>query len=573
MKKTHFFLALIIIPLLFCCAQVIGSTKGEGVFEYKEIYLPDAMGKQGEKLGLNSVDDDWGLWGHNLRQVLPMNHSALVYAVVGGQRTKDQFCFSSDKLYEYIVNYIIDTYGEKDTHRFAILANDNGMVCQCSLCRKAGNTAKDASPTVLAMIERLANRFPKHIFFTSHYSTTKSLPHHKLPENTGVLVSAFDYPLCPVETERDVEFGNLLKQWAEKVNYVYVWDYINNFDDYFTPFPIFRIMQHRLQLYAKNNVKGVFLNGSGSDYSTCQYIHAMVLSELLKNPDLDYAQLVRSYCKDRYPEAGQLVADFLLMQEEWTARKGKELPLYGGVSQAVGSYLPAKEFIDFHKAFADVVNKTSGDERKIMDRLCRAMSLTHLELLRLSGNIDGYQTYFDHLAALYAKNTAVYSESCWTVESYLNDYREMAEHAAKTKNSNLLIGQKLIPLSSLDEEYTDISILTDGLLGLPSNYHCGQMISSATPALQIGVPRVPNMKKICVWTTRNVPCHILFPVKISLMCGGVTIAEAVPEPSSHNPNHSVVELKVPSSAKDDLVLKIVRNTEDRTMAIDEIEAF
>ena len=574
MKKSRLFLAFLFIPLLCCCTQAAGNAKSEGVFEYKEIYLSDALDSQGKALGLNSLDEDWGLWGHNLNRVLPESPSALVYAFVGGQRVKSQFCFSSDQLYEYIENYIIDTYGEEDTQRFAILANDNSQVCQCSRCRETGNTTDDASPTVFAMIERLARRFPNHIFFTSHYSTTKSLPDHRMPENTGVLVSAIDYPLCAVETERDTQFENLLKQWAEKVSHVYVWDYINNFDDYFTPFPIFRIMQHRLQMYARSHVKGVFLNGSGSDYCTWQYIHTMVLAELLKNPDSDCKELIERYCRERYPKAGKLVADFLLLQEEWTARQGKQLPIYGGVSQAVKSYLPEKEFIDFHNAFTTLVPETSGDERRVMDRLCRAMSLTRLELMRLSGNIDGYQTYYDHLAALEGKDTEVYSESCWTVDAYLKDYSEMAEHAAKTKHGNLLLGKRLKPLNRLDEEYSDISILTDGLLGLPSNYHCGQMISSATPALHIAVPWLPGMKKICVWTTRNAPCHVAFPKKIILISGDEEVAVAVPRPTPQNPARAVVELEVPSSASaDGFVVKIVRDTEDRTMAVDEIEAF
>ena len=567
------FLSFLTIPLLCCCAQAVSGTKDTGVFEYKEIYLSDALGEQGKKLGLNSVDDDWGLWGHNLRRVLPMNPSSQAYALVDGQRNKDQFCFSSEQLYEYITNYVIDTYGENGTQRFAILANDNGMVCQCPKCVKAGNTSEDTSPAVLAMIERLAKRFPRHIFFTSHYSTAKSLPTHRMPQNTGVLVSAINFPLCPVVTKHDGEFEKLLRQWTEKVNHVYVWDYINNFDDYFTPFPIINIMQRRLQMYARNKVKGVFLNGSGSDYSTWQYVHTMVLADLLKNPDLDYTQLINSYCVDRYPKAGRLVADFLLTQEEWTAKQGRVLPIYGGTRQAVRTYLPVKEFVDFHNAFAAIVPETSGSERRVMDRLCRAMSLTRLELMRISGNLDGYMTYYDHLSALSDKNTEVYSESCWTVESYLKDYTEMAEHAEEVRHSNLLLGKKLVALSALDEDYSDISILTNGVLGLPSNYHCGQVISSAKPALLIGIPQIQGMKKIRVWTTRNTPCHILFPEKVILTCGGVRIAEAVPEPTSFNQDRAVAELSIPSSAKGELVLQIVRNMEERTMAIDEIEGF
>ena len=81
------------------------------------------------------------------------------------------------------------------------------------------------------------------------------------------------------------------------------------------------------------------------------------------------------------------------------------------------------------------------------------------------------------------------------------------------------------------------------------------------------------MKRICVWMTRNTPYHIIFPEKITLTCEGIKIAEAVPKPTSNNPNRSVVELNIPSSVKGDIEINIIRNTEERTMAIDEIEAF
>jgi hypothetical protein len=332
-------------------------------------------------------------------------------------------------------------------------------------------------------------------------------------------------------------------------------------------------MQRRLQMYARNHVNGVFLNGSGTDYSSFQFLHTMVLTELLKDPDIDVEEVIRKHCEKRYPNAGKLVADFVLMQEEWTKKQGKPLPLYGGVCQAVKTYLPAEDFIKFHEAFSEIVPETSGSERRIMDRLCNVMSLTRLELMRLSGNIDGYETLHANLSALAAKNTEVYSESCWMVDAYLKDYSEMAEHAAAIKNKNLLLGQKLVPLTKLDEDYSDISILTDGLLGLPSNYHCGQMISSATPALQIAVPKVPGMKKLCVWMTRNAPFHIILPERVILTSGGVQLGDAVPVPLTSNSDRAVVEFDIPSSVNGNLVLKIVRNQEDRTMALDEIEGF
>ena len=51
------------------------------------------------------------------------------------------------------------------------------------------------------------------------------------------------------------------------------------------------------------------------------------------------------------------------------------------------------------------------------------------------------------------------------------------------------------------------------------------------------------------------------------------IGNAVPATLSGNSDRAMVEFDIPSSARGNLVLRVVRNQEDRTMALDEIEGF
>ena len=148
----------------------------------------------------------------------------------------------------------------------------------------------------------------------------------------------------------------------------------------------------------------------------------------------------------------------------------------------------------------------------------------------------------------------------------------MIDHDLKYGSKNLLKGKKLVALTPLDEDYNDISILTDGQLGLPHNYHCGQMQSSSQ-ALRIGVPRESGMKRIRVSFTRNNIFRIGLPEHVQLSAGGREIGNAVPTASAENPNRASVEFTIPSSAAGDLVLTITRNQQFKTMAIDEVEGF
>ena len=558
--------------LLMVCFSSSCGTAQESPFEYKEIYLPEKDSDNAKDLGLNNLDNDWGIWGHNLHHVLPSNPAPSIYAVVNGNRTDEQFCFSSDKLYEYIVTYIEDNYGESKQHRFAILPCDNAMACTCDQCKSRGNTANNATPAVSYMLERLAKRFKGHIFFTSYYLSTREVPNHKMPKNTGVLVSTMTYPLQATGTKAEEDFKDLLQKWSEKMMHVYVWDYVNNFDDYMTPFPILNIMQRRLQLYKEAGVNGVFFNGSGTDYSTLSQLHFYVIGKLLLNPYDDWKKLVTEYCNEHYPTASDLVANFVIEQEDWAANKNHALPLYGGITQSIATYLPEQQFVKFHQSLAMILPQTDGKERAELETMWQAMALTRLELNRLNHSTDDSEPFLDGLRKLTAKNIRIYSESFWYIDSYFNEYQQMLSHKAEAKR-NILLGKQLQPMTALDEEYSDISILTDGLLGLPSNYHCGQMLSSADPHLKIAIPRIVGMKKLKVYLVNNPKYHIILPEKVILSSGGRELGTVIPKTYDAEQKRAVAEFNIPSNASGTLILTLRRNKADRTMSIDEIEGY
>ena len=577
--KNALILCMFAASVCACTREVKAtSVKNDGRFEYREIYLPERSSDDAKHLGLNNLDNDWALWGHNLSSVLPKKPSNSIYAKRNGQAQYDQFCFMSDDLFEYIEKYIDDNYGdgEEDSHRFAILPNDNHIVCTCSECKKAGNTERNASPAVFDMIRRLCERFPNHLFFTSYYNTTRGLPDTPLPGNAGVLISAMDYPLSAVATPKEEEFEALIESWAGKTGRVYIWDYINNFDDYFTPFPVFGVMQRRLQLYDRAGVKGLFFNGSGTDFSTFCRLKTHILAALTENPDADWKALLKSLSSELYPVTGKVIADFMLEQEDFVERMGKALPLYEGVNKALDTYLPEEKFLEFYDKLLSLLPETEGREKEEITRLCGALAMTRLELMRIRGDITGYKPHLDRLEKLTDQDpkVEVYSEACWTLASYINDYRFMAEHADSVNNKNLLKGVKLTPLTALDDDYSDISLVTDGLLGLPSNYHCGNLISSAETTLRLSIPKVDGMNYLRVWVVRNPAYHIERPEFVRLVdADGHKIGEEKPVQSAKNHNHASVVFEIPPAAKGPFMLFVRRNPEERTMALDEIEAF
>ena len=556
--------------LLSGCAQVQPYT-GSSPFEYREIHLPALPEEEAPKY-MNSIDLDWGIWGHNLSVVLPDKPSPSVFAKDGITVNKEQFCFSSDALYKYIREYIRDNYGSEPTMRFAILPNDNSIVCTCESCLECGNTEHDCSGAVHHLLERLCAEFPHHIFFTSHYRTTSKVPAKPLPENAGVLVSAIDFPLSSVHKEEEDEFTALLDKWSGLTRHLYVWDYINNFDDYFTPYPIFDVTRHRLQLYVKHGVNGVFLNGSGYEYSTLYKLKTHVLAALLEDPDTRWRPLLKSLCREKYPVTGDVICDFVTLQEDLATERGLSLPLYEGVPVAMKTYLPAKDFVQFHEDLLRLLPSAKGQEFEDVQKMSRAMMLTRLELKRISGDTFDCDDMLNGLEESKRQGVIAYSESGGSTASYLSEYRFMLEHFEEMFGRDVLKGVRLTPLTALDEDYSDITLLTDGLLGLPSNYHCGQLISSAKPALRISIPYRDGMRRLRVYMTRNVIYHIAFPESLTLTAGDRKLGTVVPTPIPGNLQRAVAEFDVSTVSKGTLVLTVTRDLEERTMAVDEIEA-
>lgn len=461
--------------------------EGDFAFEYRGIYSPS--NSDPEWMGItasHNVDFDWGLWGHNLRKVFPDGVPEEAYATVDGKRDAEQFCFSSEALYRAVVAYVSDNYGEGKVKgekvRFAIMPNDNDRVCVCPACAKAGNTARSATPAVTGLLERLAARFPNHLFFTSSYLTTKEAPGRPLPRNAGVIVSAMDIPVQPQFHKRPQckRFTKLVEQWKKATSRVYVWDYMRNFDDYLTPYPCLGILQERLRYFRTLGVKGVFYNGSGYDYASFDDVQTHALSCLLINPDCPIERLVSDYMERFYPVSGKVLAERYLSWERTVKERNAVLPYYGGIADAVSAWLTPEAFQGFCDEVDRLAKKISDEERARLNRLLTALQFTRLELLRMP-----HGEYNKAKAGLYLESLSGhgafpemknYREANGDLDEYIRLWDGlMAENG---KSASLLKGVGLRAKSKPDMGYANLSLLTDGLYGLPSDYHTGWVISS-----------------------------------------------------------------------------------------------
>ena len=553
-------------------------------FEYRDIYLPANLDPDMSGiLCTHSIDYDWGLWGHNLHTTLPEDASEEIYALSNGKRSKEQYCFSSDRLFDYITSYILNNFG--DGERFAILPNDNDIVCQCPKCVEAGNSKTNATPAATNMLRRLAKQFPTHKFFTLAYRTTQAAPQNRLPENCGVFVSAIKFPLgADFNGKTATEFRNTLKDWQQKSNSIYVWDYISNFDDYLTPFPMLRTMQKRLQTYRELGVEGIFLNGSGESYSTFQHIHTSILSALMLNPDAPLDRLIDDHFERRYTASAQICKEYYNELMDAFDKPGNTVGWYNGIEETQKRYLSPMRFAEFYQQLAANVDDAHEGEEYRVRRILTALTYTRLEVARSAGFADsiGYarlegntivpdekvSTYLHRLADNHSLlGFDEYTEAGDNIDDYIMSWKRhvlVPEHFR-----SLLFGEKLTVSIGGKNERT--GKLTDGQPGLPGSYHSGWMIMPpATAQITIPCEKIVQSRGIRI-SFLQMPRHrISIPRRIEVWQNSKMLSSTEPIPTGNTADIVECHIKTNAGNSGDVVLKMYPAANGHNIATDEI---
>lgn len=378
---------IIFSALLTVISMMVTPSRAATPFEFRALCTPTNNNPKAWGIkGTHNVDNDWGLWGHNIWKVVGKKPSRDIYAIVNGERDTTQYCFTSPMLYKYLEEWIIDYWGEKGA-RFSIIPGDNKRVCQCFRCKQIGCTRTSATPAVADMLTRLADKFPQHQFFMASYHSTTEPPTKPLPKNAGVMLSTMAIPFRYnfYENKGFHKFDAIVKAWKEVTPLLYVWEYNRNFDDYLSPYPCLFILQERFKYYHSVGISGVFINGSGYDYSSFDDVQSYVMAKLMFDSEADVERLVRTFYKKYYPKSGSIIADYYLALEKRAKETNHILPYYGTIEEEVESYLNPKEFAAFWDELNEKKASLSGQERTLVDNMLTAFAYTRFMLLNTPG--------------------------------------------------------------------------------------------------------------------------------------------------------------------------------------------
>lgn len=569
------------------------SKKGNFAFNYREPYLKSNLDEDYDVIiNTNNVEKDWGIWGHQLFNLVNKNPQNAYYSIIDGELNKNQICFSNPATFSFVENYVIDNFGEKANQKqnFVISPADNGLVCTCSSCSKLGNTKGNASFSVIALVNKLAIRFPNHQFFTIDYISVKTPPTTPMPKNTGVIISSIDIPRkvnLDLNNGYVKEFESKVTNWNKVCSTVYVWDYISNFDDYLTPFATLSVCKTNFNFYKNLKIKGIFANGAGYDYSTFNAVHTYVIAALMQDPSLDVNELVTRFCNYYYGNSGQLVADYIIGLEKAMETNNFKLDLYNGVKKMTGTYLNKSDFFEFYKIIADIKDNGSEENNARLNQLYTALTFSAMQI-QLSNRVDeefGFATFNDEkievredfknryafLLEQFKKNDIfITRETEGTISNYLKDVKKtILERKFPT---NLLNSKTLKITSELDEDYTDVSLLTDGIPGLTTDYHNAWLIVSAQDLIaEISAPKEAGMFHFKFNFLLDERLKMRAPDKIELIVNDKIVKTIQSETKiSEDVEHLILETTAHLGINDQIKIKIYRDKTYKKFACDEI---
>ena len=153
----------------------------------------------------------------------------------------------------------------------SVSQNDTKAHCECDAClaieAEEGSPAGTLLRFVNAVAEDLEADYPHLTVDTLAYKYTRKAPTKTVPrDNVCIRLCSiechFNHPLTTESCEICSAFRYDLIEWGKICDNIYIWDYNTDFSYYLSFFPNLHVLRDNMQLFADNNVKGVFCHGN-----------------------------------------------------------------------------------------------------------------------------------------------------------------------------------------------------------------------------------------------------------------------------------------------------------------------
>lgn len=277
-------------------------------------------------------------WIHTLMEgvgrILPVgtfNGHPDWFALINGNRSLNQVCFSSQGLLDFVISHIPAT-----NKIISISYNDNFEWCGCDKCK-----GKVPSSLLIGFINNVARRYPSKQFSTLCYQQTQTPSIKPLP-NVQVMLTTITVPKDkPIEfgdRGEAIEFRSDLAGWLALTKNILIWDYTCNFRHLLMPFPITRNIGRNIHWYNRMGVRQYLIqnnSGPGHEFSEMK---SHIIEQMMYCPNQDPDKVMEAFGSSYFGKAWVYIKEYIELLEV-EQRKGKWCLNWGSAEEFRDSFL------------------------------------------------------------------------------------------------------------------------------------------------------------------------------------------------------------------------------------------
>lgn len=275
------------------------------------------------------------------------------FSMIKGKRVyeKAQICMSNQDVVELAIKGVRKWLKNDPTARIVSVSQDdwNGG-CTCPKCKAVTEKEGSQSGPLIKFVNKvaaaIADDYPDVAIDTLAYMYTRKAPKRIRPRK-NVIVRLCDIECCfahPINACRhNKAFMRYLKAWTKVAGRLYVWDYTTNFRHYMFPHPNLRSLGENIRLFADNNVRGMFVQGSWVKGNEASFgaVKSYMICELMWNPYQDDEALLNEVVAGIYGDAANDVMDYINILHGHTNKND----LHAGCFFEAGKKFMTKKFV------------------------------------------------------------------------------------------------------------------------------------------------------------------------------------------------------------------------------------
>lgn len=342
------------------------------VFSFRSLHYFDAETDQ-EYIDwhkLNRIEDQWGLWGHSFFKLLSpsiyFKQHPEYFSLVNGKRKAMQLCLTNPDVLKIVGDKLRDLMAdEPEMDIWSVSQNDDIGACECGNCTALNQKYQSYQGSLLTFVNQLAERFPDKKIATMAYTFSRKPPVGiKLLKNVIIFFSTIDINRAkPVQTDpRSTFFRKEFEAWSALTSSVYVWDYVVQFSNYFSPFPNLNILKPNFDYISGFKPAGLFIQGSVEVPGELAGLRSYILAKLLWNPKSDAEKIKEEFLDAYYGIAAPHIKNYLDLIHLNAGKSWKRMDIYDNPVIPFNTYLKKSDLLDYEAILDSALRVTVHDD-------------------------------------------------------------------------------------------------------------------------------------------------------------------------------------------------------------------